>query len=155
MAYSKIEQAVWEMADPIVKGNGCYLYDVEYLKEGGIWFLRVYVDKAEGGISLDECEIVSRALSEVLDKEDPIDRNYYLEVSSPGVERKLKTDAHFQRYLDEMVDVGLYKAINGSKQLTGTLKGFDGEMITLEVAGEIVEVSKKETTVVHLHFDFS
>lgn len=155
MAYSKIEQKVWEVAEPIAQENGCYLYDVEYLKEGGIWFLRVYLDKEEGGISLDECEVVSRALSEVLDREDPIDRNYYLEVSSPGVERKLKTEAHFQRYLGETVDVGLYKAVNGVKQLTGTLKGYDGETVALEVAGETVEVSKKETTVVHLHFDFS
>ena len=154
MAYSKIEQAVFSMAEPIAKENGCYLYDVEYLKEGGFWFLRVYVDK-EGGISLDECEIVSRALSDVLDKEDPIDRNYYLEVSSPGVERKLKTPEHFQRYLGETVDVGLYKAVGGAKQLTGTLKGFDGETVTIEVAGESVEIPRKETTTVHLHFDFS
>ncbi|MBO5363935.1 MAG: ribosome maturation factor RimP [Clostridia bacterium] len=155
MAYSKIEQRVWQMAESIAQEKGCYLYDVEYLKEGGIWFLRVYVDKEEGGISLDECEAVSRALSEVLDKEDPIDRNYYLEVSSPGVERKLKTAAHFARYQGAIVDVGLYKAINGSKLLTGILKGFDGEMITLEVGGELLEVLQKETTVVHLHFDFS
>ena len=154
MAYSKIEQAVLAMAEPIAKENGCYLYDVEYLKEGGFWFLRVYVDK-EGGISLDECELVSRSLSEVLDKEDPIDRNYYLEVSSPGVERKLKTPEHFKRYLGETVDVGLYKAIGGAKQLTGTLKDYDGETVSLEVGGETVAIPQKETTVVHLHFDFS
>ncbi len=141
MAYSKIEQAVWEMAEPIAKENGCYLYDVEYLKEGGI--------------SLDECELVSRALSEVLDEKDPIDRNYYLEVSSPGVERKLKTPEQFQRYLGETVDVGLYKAVKGAKLLTGTLTAYDGETVTLEVAGESVEIPQKETTVVHLHFDFS
>ncbi len=155
MAYSKIEQAVMEMAEPIAKDNGCYLYDVEYLKEGGIWFLRVYVDKEEGGISLDECEIVSRALSQVLDREDPIDRNYYLEVSSPGVERKLKTKEHFDRYLGETVDIGLYKAIGGSKLLTGTLQGFDGEKISVQVGGEALELPLKETTMVHLHFDFS
>ena len=154
MAYSKIEQAVLLMAEPIAKENGCYVYDVEYLKEGGFWFLRVYVDK-EDGISLDECELVSRALSDMLDKEDPIDRNYYLEVSSPGVERKLKTPAHFQRYLGETVDIGLYKAIGGAKQLTGTLLGFDGETVTVEVAGENIAIPQKETTVVHLHFDFS
>ena len=104
---------------------------------------------------MDECEIVSRALSDVLDKEDPIDRNYYLEVSSPGVERKLKTPEHFERYLGEMVDVGLYKAIGGAKQLTGTLEGFDGETVKVKVADECVEIPLKETTVVHLHFDFS
>ncbi len=155
MAYSKIEQAVLKMAEPIALRNGCYIYDVEYLKEGGIWFLRVYVDKEEGGISLDECEAVSRALSEVLDKEDPIDRNYYLEVSSPGVERKLKTKEHFDRYLGETVDLGLYKAIGGSKLLTGVLRAYDGEKITVEIGGEPLEILQKETTMVHLHFDFS
>lgn len=153
MAYSKVEQAVLLLAAPIAEKEGCFLYDVEYLKEGGIWFLRVYVDK-EGGISLDECEVISRALSEELDKKDPIDRNYYLEVSSPGIERKLKTKEHFDRYIGEMIDVGLYKAISGSKQLTGTLLAFDGQDITVEVGGEKVTVPQKDTTVVHLHFEF-
>ena len=153
MAYSKIEQAVWDLAAPITEKEGCFLYDVEYLKEGGIWFLRVYADK-EGGISLDECEVISRALSEELDKKDPIDRNYYLEVSSPGIERKLKTKEHFDRYLGEMIDVGLYKAVAGSKQLTGKLIAFDGQDITVDVNGEELTIPQKDTTVVHIHFEF-
>ena len=103
---------------------------------------------------MDECEAVSRKLSEVLDKADPIPQNYYLEVASPGIERKLKTDAHFERYMGEMVDVGLYKAVNGSKLVTGKLKGYDGEKIQVEVGEKTMEFSLKETTVVHLHFDF-
>lgn len=154
MAYSKTEKTVYELAEPIAKQEGAYLYDVEFVKEGGIWFLRVYVDKEEGGISLDECEAVSRKLSEVLDKADPISQNYYLEVASPGIERKLKTDAHFQRYMGEMIDIGLYKAVNGSKQVTGILKDYDGEKIQVEVGEDLMEFSLKETTVVHLHFDF-
>ncbi len=154
MAYSKIEQKVWELAEPIAKAEGCYLYDVEYIKEGGIWFLRVYADKEDGGISLDECEGISRALSTVLDREDPIDRNYYLEVSSPGVERKLKTAAHFDRYQGAVIDVGLYRAMDGSKQWTGTLEGFDGETIKVRIGEKILEIPQRETTVVHLHFDF-
>ncbi len=154
MAYSKVEQEVWSLAEDLVKEQGCYLYDVEYVKEGGIWFLRILADKEEGGISLDECEAISRVLSDVLDKEEPIDRNYYLEVSSPGVERKLKTAEHFKRYLGATIDVGLYRAIDGSKLLTGTLKDYDGEIIKLEIDNKMLEISKKDTTVVHLHFDF-
>ena len=154
MVYSKVEQKVWSLAEGIIQEQGCYLYDVEYVKEGGIWFLRVLADKEEGGISLDECEVISRALSDILDKEDPIDRNYYLEVSSPGIERKLKTDAHFERYMGETVDVGLYRAINGAKLLTGTLKGYKDEVVSVEVDGEVLEIPQKDTTVVHLHFDF-
>ncbi len=154
MAYSKTEQAVYQLAEPIAKAEGAYLYDVEFVKEGGIWFLRVYVDKEEDGISLDECEAISRKLSDALDQADPISQNYYLEVASPGIERKLKTEAHFQRYLGEVVDIGLYKAINGSKQVTGILKNYDGEKIQVEVGEEDLEFTLKETTVVHLHFDF-
>ena len=154
MAYSKTEQAVYQLAEPIAKAEGAYLYDVEFVKEGGIWFLRVYVDKEEDGISLDECEAISRKLSDALDQADPISQNYYLEVASPGIERKLKTEVHFQRYLGEVVDIGLYKAINGSKQVTGILKNYDGEKIQVEVGEEDLEFTLKETTVVHLHFDF-
>lgn len=154
MAYSKTEKTVLALAEPIAVQEGAYIYDVEYVKEGGVWFLRIYADKEDGGISLDECEAISRKLSEVLDREDPISQNYYLEVSSPGIERKLKTDAHFQKYMGETVDVGLYKAINGAKQLTGSLKGYDGEVIQVEVGGETLAIPLKETTVVHLHFDF-
>ena len=154
MAYSKTEKTVYELAEPIAQKVGAYLYDVEFVKEGGIWFLRVYVDKEEEGISLDECEAVSRKLSDALDREDPISQNYYLEVASPGIERKLKTDAHFRRYMGEMVDVGLYKAVNGSKLVTGILKDYDGEKIQVQVGEDVLEFSLKETTVVHLHFDF-
>ena len=154
MAYSKTEKTVIALAEPVAKQEGALLYDVEFVKEGGIWFLRVYVDKEDGGISLDECEAISRSLSDVLDKEDPISQNYYLEVSSPGIERKLKTDAHFQTYLGSCVDVGLYKAIDGAKQLTGTLTDYDGERIRLMVEQKVYEIPLKETTVVHLHFDF-
>ncbi len=154
MAYSKTEQTVIALAEPVAASEGAYLYDVEFLKEGGIWFLRVYVDKEEGGISLDDCEAISRKLSEALDEKDPISQNYYLEVASPGIERKLKTAEHFNRYLGETVDVGLYKAVNGSKTLTGELLSYDGASIGIRVGDEDVTLSLKETTMVHLHFDF-
>ena len=153
MAYSKTEKKVWELAEPITVQEECFIYDVEYVKEGGVWFLRVYIDK-DGGVSLDECEVVSRALSTALDKADPIQQNYYLEVSSPGIERKLKTKEHFDRYIGETIDIGLYKAINKSKQLTGKLIRFEDDIITVEVDGESFELSLKETTGVKLHFEF-
>lgn len=154
MAYSKIEQTVLTLAQPIAEQNGCYIYDVEYVKEGGLWFLRVFADKETEGITLDECEAVSRALSEVLDREDPISQNYYLEVSSPGVERKLKTPEHFARYVGETVDIGLYRAVNGSKTLTGVLKGLHEGAVTAEIGGEEIAIPLKETTYVKLHFEF-
>ena len=153
MAYSKTEKRVWELAEPIAVQEDCFIYDIEYVKEGGVWFLRVYIDK-DGGVSLDECEVVSRALSTALDKADPIQQNYYLEVSSPGIERKLKTKEHFDRYIGETIDIGLYKAINKSKQLTGKLISFEDDIITVEVDGESFELSLKETTGVKLHFEF-
>lgn len=153
MAYSKTEKKVWELAEPITVQEECFIYDVEYVKEGGVWFLRVYIDK-DGGVSLDECEAVSRALSTVLDEADPIQQNYYLEVSSPGIERKLKTKEHFDRYIGETIDIGLYKAINKSKQLIGKLISFEDDVITVEVGGESFELPLKETTGVKLHFEF-
>ena len=153
MAYSKTESITFELAEPIVKDCGCYIYDVEFVREGGLYFLRVYVDK-DGGISIDECEEISRALSKKLDEADPIKQNYYLEVSSPGIERKLKTKEHFDRYIGETVDIGLYKAINGSKQITATLKAFEEGVISAEVDGEEISVAQKETTFVKLHFEF-
>ena len=102
--YSKTEKAVMDMVNPIAEQNGCFVYDVEYVKEGNSWFLRVYVDR-EGGITIDECETISRELSSVLDKNDPISNNYFLEVSSPGIERKLRQEKHFEMYKGETVDI--------------------------------------------------
>ena len=154
MAYSKTESIALDIAKPIAEENGCYVYDVEFVKEGGVYFLRIYVDR-EGGIDLDMCEKISRAVSEKLDVTDPIKQNYYLEVSSPGVERKLRMPEHFERYIGSIVDVGLYKAVNGSKQLTGTLSKFNNGDICIEQEdGCEVCFNQKETTFVKLHFDF-
>lgn len=152
--YSKTESIALELAKPIAEENGCFIYDVEFVKEGGIYILRVYIDREEG-VDLDVCEVVSRALSEQLDKKDPVKQNYYLEVSSPGIERKLRLPEHFERYMGEKVDVGLYKALNGSKQLTAYLDGFNENEISLKTDNqEIIKFNIKETTFVKLHFDF-
>lgn len=153
MAYSKTETAVWQLAEPIADENGFYVYDIEYVKEGGIWFLRVYVDK-DGGISMDECEDFSRALSDALDAADPISGNYYLEVSSPGIERRLKTEAHFKRYIGSVIDISLYKTVNGSKLITGTLKNYENNEITVESGGEDITFPLSSVSKANLHFDF-
>ena len=154
MAYSKLEKMIIEMATPIAEECDCYIYDAEYVKEGGARYLRVFADKEEGGISINECEVINRALGEELDKCDPIKENYVLEVSSPGIERKLKTPEHFEKYMGRTVDIGLYQAIDGSKALCGELKAFADETVTVEVDGREVSLLLSETTFVKLHFDF-
>lgn len=154
MAYSKLEKLVIEGATPIAEEVGCYIYDVEYVKEGGAKYLRIYADKEDGGISLDECEVINRAMCVFMDEKDPIKENYILEVSSPGVERKLKTPKHFQKYIGRTVDIGLYKAIDGSKAICGELKAYADEKITVDLGGNEIELPLSDTTFVKLHFDF-
>lgn len=111
---------------PIMEKNNFELVDVEFVKEGPNWYLRVFVDK-KGGITIDDCELVSRALEAELDVKDPIEQAYILEVSSPGIDRPLKKDADFARYAGELVDIKLYKPMDGKKEYQGQLIGlFDG-----------------------------
>ena len=113
-----IEATIEEIVQPIVDAKNFEIVDIEYVKEAGEYFLRVYLDK-EGGISLSDCEVVSRELSEILDKKDPIKDNYFLEVSSPGLDRPLKKEKDFIRYAGRDVEIKLYKPLNGTKQLEG------------------------------------
>lgn len=142
------------MAAPIAEKLQFLLYDIEFVKEGGRRFLRVFLDK-DGGITIDECETFSRLLSEQLDKSDPIPENYYLEVSSPGIERKIRRREHFEMNKGKPVDIGLYEAIGGSKKLTGILRGLDSEdNVIVDIGGERLSVPHKKTTVINVHFDF-
>ena len=120
--------------------NGYELYNVEFVKEGRDWFLRVYIDLPDPDeyVGTEDCEKVSRYLSEVLDEKDPIAQNYYLEVSSPGMDRALIRDEDYDRYAGRQVEVSLYSAINGRKKLEGTLKGLEGdEIVITDDSGEI------------------
>lgn len=119
-----------ELLIPIVEANNVEIYDVEFVKEGSEWYLRVYIDK-EGGVSINDCEAVSRALSEELDRTDFIENGYILEVSSPGLGRTLKKDKHLQKSLLESVVIKTYKPIDGTKEFAGVLKAFDDLTITL------------------------
>lgn len=149
-----IEATIEEILLPIVESKGFEIIDVEYVKEAGEFYLRVYLDK-EGGISLNDCEIVSRELSEILDVKDPIKDNYYLEVSSPGLDRPLKKDKDFVRYQGRDVDIKLYKPFNGSKQFEGTLIGLTKDNnIKVMINDEEVEFTKKEVALIRLAVKF-
>ena len=127
------EERTEKLLLPIVQANQVEIYDVEYVKEGSDYYLRCYIDK-EGGVNINDCEAVSRALSDELDREDFIEEAYILEVSSPGLGRALKKDKHLEKSLLKDVDIRTYKPIEGSKEFTGKLKSFDKDTVTLEIA---------------------
>ena len=133
MAKKKITEIAAEMMADFLASEGYELYNIEFVKEGKDWFLRVYVDMAsgEGYIGTEDCEKVSRFLSEKLDEEDPIEQNYYLEVSSPGMDRPLLTKAHYERYVGSEVEIRLYKGKDGSKNIQGVLESIEGETVTV------------------------
>ncbi len=139
-----IEQTVTDIVLPITVMNGIDLVDVEYVKEGRDWFLRVYIDKT-GGITIDDCQRVSEELDRRMEDLEVIDKRYYLEVSSPG-ERPLKKDADFRRYCGEPVEVRLYKALNGKKTYEGTLVGLINDCIVID-NGEHGRLTFKECDV--------
>ena len=149
----KITELTAELAAPAIAEQGCTLWDVEYVKEAGTWYLRAYVDK-EGGISVDDCEIVSRRLSDWLDKEDFITESYILEVSSPGLGRPLKKEKDFARSLGKDVDVKLYRARDKRKDFTGVLKAYDEQTVTIEEEGEELVFERGEIALIRLAFDF-
>lgn len=124
MAKEKVKDIVGNLLRDYFEEEGFELYNTEFVKEGPDWFLRVYVDRADGEyVSIEDCEKISRYLSDKLDEKDPIAQNYYLEVSSPGMDRELITEEHIQRFAGSLVDIKLYKALNGKKEMTCTLLG--------------------------------
>ena len=135
MAKKDYESKTETLIQPLIDANHFELVDVEWVKEGANWYLRVYIDK-EGGITVDDCELVSRAFEETLDKEDYISENYIFEVSSPGLDRPLKKEKDFIRNIGKDVEVKLYKAINKEKEFVGILTAYDDETVTLEMDDE-------------------
>ena len=143
-----------ELITPIIEENNFELVDVEYVKEGSNYYLRVYIDKP-GGITVDDCEIVSRAFNEILDREDFIEDSYIFEVSSPGLGRPLKKDRDFERSIGEEVDIKLYRAIDKSKDYTGVLKAYTAETVDIEFEdGQVKTFERKDIAFVRLSFDF-
>ena len=151
----KITELTAELAAPAIAEAGCTLWDVEYVKEAGTWYLRVLLDK-EGGVDILDCEAVSRKLSDLLDEADPIEGSYTLEVGSAGAERALKRPGDFQRYLSSPVLVKLYRSIDGRKEIPGTLSAYDEASgdITVSAGGTEQTFSKKDVALVRLRVEF-
>lgn len=150
---NKTEETVYKIAVPAAESEGCYIYDIQFVKEGTSRFLRIFADR-EGGIGIDECEKISRKISDELDRDDPIDGNYYLEVSSPGIERKLTRDWHFEKYNMCEVDVKLYRACEGRKTVKGRLCGADKNEIVILEGEKKLKFDRKNVAAVSLHYDF-
>lgn len=149
---SKITDRIWKLAEPIVKEQDCEIWDVEYVKEAGGWYLRLYIDR-EDGISINHCEAVSRALDPILDEEDPIPTSYTFEVSSAGAERTLKRPQDFERFMGSFVEVKLYKPVDGSKVYTGHLCEYDNGAVTLELTNGTKRFEKTEVASVRLRIE--
>ncbi|HIY64247.1 MAG TPA: ribosome maturation factor RimP [Candidatus Mediterraneibacter stercoripullorum] len=148
------EKKTEELLEPIVTEYGFELVDVEYVKEGGTWYLRAYIDKP-GGITVDDCEAVSRRFSDILDEKDYIEDSYVFEVSSPGLGRPLKKEKDFRRSMGEEVEIRTYRAIDRQKEFTGILDSYDGTSVTIAYEdGEKQTFSLEDIALIRLALDF-
>ena len=147
------EQKTEEILNPIVEKHGFDLWDVEYVKEGGNWYLRAYIDKP-GGIMVDDCEVVSRELSDILDEKDFIDEAYILEVSSPGLGRPLKKEKDFERNMGKLVEIRTYRPIEKQKEFCGILTAYDSNSVTIDEDGTERVFDKKDTALIRLAIEF-
>ena len=144
------EKKLETMLRPVVEDMGYEIVDVEFVKEGPNWYLRVFVDK-EGGVSIDDCELISKALEKILDENDPIEQAYFLEISSPGIDRPLKRKEDFIKFNGEVIDIKHYKPFEGSKEYTGRLKAYDDDgTVTIETEEKEVSFAKKDVASVRL-----
>ena len=150
---SKVTDIVTGLAAPVAEELGLEIWDVEYIREAGQWYLRVYLDK-EGGIGIADCEAFSKALDPMLDEADPIPESYVFEVSSAGAERELKKPEHFERFMGANVEVRLYQPIQGSKAWTGTLTGYEQGRVTVENNGKAMVFEKSQVAQVRLRIVF-
>jgi ribosome maturation factor RimP len=153
MSQRKIKQIIEELSQPILTKLKYELVDLEYKKERGDWFLRFYIDKP-GGITIDDCQKASEQISARLDEVDPIPHRYYLEVSSPGLDRPLKKDVDFERYKGNRVHVKLYKSINGVKNYYGELIGLEEGKVVIQEKGQIYGFPQENVAIVRLSIDF-
>lgn len=151
----KVTELTARLAAPLAEEQGCSLWDVEYVKEAGTWYLRVLIDK-DGGVDILDCEAISRKLSDLLDEADPIEGSYTLEVGSAGAERVLKRPADFQRYLGEPVLVKTYKPVDGRKEFPGKLTAYDESdgSVTIDLNGTAYTFAKKDVALCRLRVEF-
>ena len=150
---AKVTEIVAQLAAPAVEQAGCELWDVEYVREAGTWFLRLYLDK-EGGVDIMDCEKVSRVVSDLLDEADPIEGSYTFEVSSAGAERALKRPGDFERFMGSPVLVKLYKNKDGRKEFSGHLAGYEDGNITVTVGKQSMTFLKDEVALCRLRIEF-
>lgn len=147
---ANVKELAHELAAPIATENGCTVWDVEYVKEAGGWFLRVYIDK-EGGVDINDCEAISRALSDKLDELDPIEGSYTLEISSAGIDRALKKPEHFAQFLGAEIEIKLYRPLEGRKDHVGKLLSYVDGDITIETASAPILFPKKDVALARLY----
>lgn len=149
----KAEEKISQIAEKLAEELAVELVDVEFVKEGSQWFLRIFIDK-DGGMDLDTCEVFSRKLGEILDEDDPITQAYRLEVSSPGIERPLKKEQDFIRFSGQLVKISLFEAIDGQKQLIGKLAGLEDGKVKVEVDGNVFEINLAQISKANLYWEF-
>ncbi|MDD6736060.1 MAG: ribosome maturation factor RimP [Clostridiales bacterium] len=149
---NEAEKLAFEVGDEVAETMGYALVDAQFKKEGKDRYLRLFIDK-DGGVGIDDCEKFSRAFETEYDRRDPIDGGYILEVSSPGLDRKLKTEREFKHYIGRIVDVKLFKESDAGKEFSGTLTGFDGKTVSIECEGRNVNINPKEAAYIRLHFE--
>ena len=149
----KVTELVEKLAKPVVEENGCSLWDVEYVREGSEYFLRLYLDK-ETGVDINDCERISRAMDPILDEKDPIPTSYHFEVCSAGLERALKRPSDFERFMGSPVLVKTYKNRDGRKEFAGTLVGYEDGAVLLEMGKETLRFEKAELALVRLRIVF-
>ena len=146
----KVTELTAQLAAPAIAEQGCTLWDVEYVKEAGTWYLRVLLDK-EGGVDILDCEAVSRKLSDLLDEADPIEGSYVFEVSSAGADRVLKTPEHFEQFMNTEVEVKLYRPREGRKEFVGLLQSYADGGVVIDMNGQSAEFTKQEIALVRLY----
>lgn len=149
----KVTDLVASFAKPIVESHGCQLWDVEYVREGSDYFLRLYLDK-EGGVDITDCERISRAVDPILDEKDPIKESYHFEVCSAGLERALKRPQDFERFMGSPVTVKLYRPRCGLKEIPAVLRGYEEGRVTVEAGKETITFEKSEVALVRLRVEF-
>ena len=149
----KVTEQVESFAKPIVEELGCRLWDVEYVREGSEQFLRLYIDK-DGGVDIEDCEKIHRAVDPVLDEKDPIPTSYHFEVCSAGLERALKRPSDFERFMGSAITVKLYRPRNGLKEIPCVLTGYENGKVTVEAGKETITFEKSEVALVRLRVEF-
>ena len=149
----KVTDLVTQLAQPVVESFGCSLWDVEYVREGSERFLRLYIDK-DGGIDIEDCEKIHRAMDPILDEADPIAESYHFEVCSAGLERPLKRPSDFERFMGSPVLVKLYRPHNGLKELPGILRGYEDGRVTVEAGKLTLTFEKSQVALVRLRVEF-